>query len=89
MPITRKPSPKSADQFIDGALPAVAEPAAEKRPVGKLEPGKERKLVGRKNQINVGIRPKLLEALDAYADENGLTRPAVIERAIEKFLKLN
>lgn len=82
MAVIPRTKPASAEAFIGGAPDA-----------GALVPpptGTGTKTIrksGKKNIISVSIDPVVLDDLDAYAVEMGMSRAAVITLAVKKLLK--
>ncbi|MCE1119129.1 hypothetical protein [Pseudomonas sp. NMI795_08] len=72
--IKRADKPASADP----AAAKVAAKAASSAP----DSGKKMTMRGKRNMFNVGLEPALLDELDAYREQRGLSRPACIKIAL-------
>lgn len=86
MAVTPRKNAPSIDAFIGGAPDAGAGAAA---PVAAKDDGGSKTIrkAGKKNIITVSIDPAMLEELDAYSTEMGMSRAAVITYAVKKLLK--
>lgn len=71
--ISKKPTRKSADDFIAGAPDSAAD-AAPQESKGVVK--------GKRQQISLTIAPALLEKVDELAAELGQSRAAIINMAI-------
>lgn len=86
MAVTPRKSAPSIDAFIGGAPDAGAGASAL---VDAKEDDRSKTIrkAGNKNIITVSIDPTVLEELDAYSSEMGMSRAAVITYAVKKLLK--
>ncbi|MTD33610.1 ribbon-helix-helix domain-containing protein [Paludibacterium denitrificans] len=85
MVVTPRKTAPSVDAFIGGAPDAGTGASA---PVAAKDDGsKTIRKAGKKNIITVSIDPNVLEELDAYSNEMGMSRAAVITYAVKKLLK--
>lgn len=85
MAVTPRKNAPSIDAFIGGAPDAGAGAPA---PVAAKDDGsKTIRKAGKKNIITVSIDPTVLEELDAYSTEMGMSRAAVITYAVKRLLK--
>lgn len=85
MAVTPRKNAPSIDAFIGGAPDAGA--GAPAPAAAKDDGSKTIRKAGKKNIITVSIDPAVLEELDAYSTEMGMSRAAVITYAVKKLLK--
>ena len=76
MTITKKPSIKSAEMFIQ-----AAPDASESKPMGKGV------MAGNQRQITVAMPPDLVDRIDAAAKKLAITRASFIKMAISRAIE--